>query len=387
MYETEVKPQNDEEAEIDLMEYLRKLWDKRIYLLKAIGIGIVVGLVIAFSVPRKYTVNVTLSPESGATTPNSLSSSITSMLGLGSANRATEVDALNVILFPNIVSSTPFLLELFDMQVTTIDGEVDTTFVAYLDNVKKAWWSAILALPGKAIGGIKTLFTGKEEEREGLDPFRLTQEQSDKVEYLRESIDVNVDNKTGITTVSVTLQDPLVTATVTDSVIVKLQEYITAYRVSKAQVDCDYWENLYEQRRSEYYVAQQNYANYIDANKGVILQTALTERERLQNEMNLAYQIYSQTATQLQLALAKVQEAKPVFAVVEPATVPLRPSGMSKKVMLVVVVFLAFVIAAVWVLFGREFWDNMILELKGTGSTDGQSEENETSEHTPDKIE
>ena len=66
----------------------------------------------------------------------------------------------------------------------------------------------------------------------------------------------------------------------------------------------------------------------------------LTEGERLQNEMSLAYQVYSQVANQLQVARAKVQEAKPVFAVVEPASVPLHPSGTSKKMILIGFVFL-----------------------------------------------
>lgn len=47
--------------------------------------------------------------------------------------------------------------------------------------------------------------------------------------------------------------------------------------------------------------------------------------------MNLAYQVYSQVAQQLQVARAKIQEEKPVFAVVEPATTPLEPSGTSRK--------------------------------------------------------
>ena len=45
----------------------------------------------------------------------------------------------------------------------------------------------------------------------------------------------------------------------------------------KAQQDCAYLEQLYKERQQEYYVAQQNYANYMDANKGVVLQSALTE--------------------------------------------------------------------------------------------------------------
>lgn len=69
----------------------------------------------------------------------------------------------------------------------------------------------------------------------------------------------------------------------------------------------------------------------MDSHDDIILQSARAEQERLQNDMSLAYQVYSQVAGQLQVARAKVQEEKPVFAVVEPAVVPLKPSGTSKK--------------------------------------------------------
>lgn len=347
-------PQSGEELEIDLMEYVRKLWTSRKFLLKAAGIGAVIGLVIAFSLPKQYTVEVTLSPESGKSGGGSLSG-MAAMLGIGGASMGGDADALNVSLFPDIVASTPFILELFDVHVQTIDDEVDTTLVAYLGEQKAPWWGTVMALPGMAIGGIKSLFTSKEEGQEAkLDPFHLTSEQAANVAGLRAAIAADVDKKSGMTTVSVTLQDPLVAATVTDTVVAKLQQYITAYRVSKAQQDCDYLEQLYKERQQEYYVAQQNYARYMDANKGVILQSALTERERLQNEMNLAFQVYTQVATQLQVARAKVQEAKPVFAVVEPASVPLQPSGTSKKMLLIGFIFLALVGSSAWVLFGRD---------------------------------
>lgn len=84
---------------------------------------------------------------------------------------------------------------------------------------------------------------------------------------------------------------------------------------------------LFKERQQEYYAAQKKYASYIDSHDNVILQSVRTEQERLQNDMGLAYQVYSQVATQLQMARAKVQEEKPVFAVVEPAVVPLKPSG------------------------------------------------------------
>jgi len=357
--------QDPEELEIDLMEYVRKLWDMRKLLLKAAVVGLIIGLIVAVSLPRKYTVGVTLSPESGKNASGSGLSGMASMLGLGNMSLGGDADALNITLFPEIVASTPFILELMDTHVTTLDGDVDTTFTVYLEGEKSPWWGTLFALPGMAIGGVKSLFSDKEEEdRENtVNPFYLTEKQSQKVESLRKAIVADVDKKTGVTSVSVTLQDPLVTATITDTVVAKLQQYITAYRVSKAQQDCDYLEQLYKERQKEYYEAQQNYANYMDANKSVILQSVLTERERLQNEMSLAYQVYSQVATQLQVARAKVQEAKPVFAVVEPSTVPLQPSGTSKKVVILGFIFLAVVGTAAWVLFGKDFWMKFRNEL------------------------
>ena len=150
--------QEDDELEIDLMEYVRKLWDARKLLLKAAGIGALIGLVIAISLPRQYTVEVTLFPESRKTGGGSLSG-MAAMLGIGGMSMGNDADALNVSLFPDIVSSTPFVLELFNAHVKTLDGKIDTTLVAYLDEQKAPWWSAILGLPGQAIEGDKSLFT------------------------------------------------------------------------------------------------------------------------------------------------------------------------------------------------------------------------------------
>ena len=355
-------PQEEEELEIDLMEYARKLWAARKLLLKVAGIAVIVGVVIALTTPKQYTVSVTLAPEMGKSGGSSLSG-IASMLGVGGFNMGNDADALNVTLYPDIVSSTPFILDLMDTPVSTLDEEEpDTTLVGYLkEYTSSSLMGTVMSLPFKAISGIISLFNSAEEAgtSNGINPFQLTLEQSQIVAGLKQMIVASVDKKTGVTTVSVTMQDPLVAAMLTDTVIVKLKEHITKYRVSKAEDDCKYWEQLNDQRRDEYHAKQKLYANYVDANKNVILQSVRIEQERLQNEMNLAYQVYSNVATQLQMAKAKVQEAKPVFAVVEPASVPLRPSGTSRKMILIGIVFLAVAGAAAWILFGQDLWKNL----------------------------
>ncbi len=78
------------------------------------------------------------------------------------------------------------------------------------------------------------------------------------------------------------------------------------------------------------------------------------EQERLQNEMNLAYNVYTQVAQQLQMAKAKVQEITPVYTVVQPASVPLRPAKPNKVMILIGFIFLAGVGSVGWILFVKD---------------------------------
>ena len=355
--------EDDDELQIDWMGILRQVLAIRKKLYKAAAVGVVLGILIALGTPKQYTVSITLSPEMGSSKSGSgLASMAASFLG-GSIG-SDSPDALNATLTPDIVTSTPFLMELFDARVVSQDKQIDTTFTAYLDEQKSSWMGYVLKVPGMAISGIKSLFSDKEEKTATIQKgaIELNEKDAAKLEGLRQQIMADVDKKTAITTLSVTLQDPKVTATIADSVVSKLQQYITAYRTSKAKEDCQYLEKLYKERQQEYYDAQQRYARYVDANSNVVFQSTLAERERLQNDMNLAYQVYSQVAQQLQVARAKVQEEKPVFAVVEPAVVPLNPSGTSRKV--IVLGFLAVAFTGAWELLGKKYWQLLKEGLK-----------------------
>lgn len=358
--------EDDDELQIDWMGILRQVLAIRKKLYIAAAVGVVLGILIALGTPKQYTVSITLSPEMGSGKSGSgLASMAASFLG-GSVGTDSP-DALNATLAPDIVASTPFLLELFDARVVSQDKQLDTTFTAYLDEQKSSWLGYVLKAPGMAIGGIKSLFTNEEEEKKDTiqgGTIELNEEDAAKLKSLRQQITAEVDKKTSITTLSVTLQDPKVTATIADSVVAKLQQYITTYRTSKAKEDCQYLEKLYKERQQEYYDAQQRYARYVDANSNVVFQSTMAERERLQNDMSLAYQVYSQVAQQLQVARAKVQEEKPVFAVVEPAVVPLYPSGTSRKVILLGVVFLAVAFTGAWELLGKKYWQQFKEGLK-----------------------
>lgn len=348
---------NDEELEIDLMDLLRKVIGIRKKIYKAAGIGLIIGVIVAISIPKQYTVEVTLSPEMGNNKGGGLSGLAASFLGSG-VSMGDGTDALNASLSADIVSSTPFLLELSNMKVP-VSGSEEISLSSYLDEESSPWWSYVIGFPGMVIGGVKSLFIEDEDEsifsdKASQGTIELSKKESQKIESLKKKIVASVDKKTSMASVTATFQDSKVAAVVADSVVKKLQEYIIDYRTSKSKEDCLYLEKLFKERQQEYYEAQRKYADYMDSHDNIILQSVRTEQERLQNDMSLAYQVYSQVAGQLQVARAKVQEEKPVFAVVEPAVVPLYPSGTSRKVYVLVFVFLSVCIVISWNLFGKD---------------------------------
>ena len=355
-------PYNDE-PEIDIMELISKLWKRRSMIIKWCIVGAVIGLVAGFSIPNTYTAGVTLVPEVQQRTSSGVSS-IASMMGV---NLNNSVDAIDAEMYPDVVHSTGFIVNLFDLPVTfeRKDSVITVPLVEYMKEYQRApWWSAVIKFPFKVLGWCIDLVTPDEEEEEApgdgtLNPQNLPKKERGVVKYFAENIMVNVDKKSLKTQMSLEMQDPLVVAAVMEAVTENLKNYMTDYRTSKSRQDVQNLEVICAQRKADYYKAQQDYAKYIDANKNVILQSANAERERLQQEMNLAYQVYSQVASNLEGARIQAEQAKPVFVVIEDVKVPIRKSAPSKAKLLVIFTFLAGCCAAGWVLFGDEYWKKL----------------------------
>lgn len=345
----------EEEKEIDLMELSHKIWGQRKTLFKWIGIAAIVGVVVAFSIPKEYSVTVRLAPELSGERSRGGLGALASMAGLN-ANQGTG-DALYPQLYPDVVSSVPFLVDLFDVEVKDSKDSTYTVREFLEEETKGPWWGTIFSLPGTIIGGVMSIF---KDEEEGVgdghvDPYRLTVDEELLVNALRGRLSVNVESKTMVITMTTQMQDPMVAAMLADTVTTRLRQYITDYRTSKARADMEYAAKLNEEAQADYYAAQQRYAEYVDRNQSLALRSAQTETERLQNEAQLAYSLYNQTAQRLQQAKAKVQETAPVYTEVMPVTVPLKPASPRKMLILIGFIFLGTIGGCCWICFGKSF--------------------------------
>lgn len=344
-----------DEKEIDLLELASKLWEQRKKLIIWSVCGAVIGLIVAFSIPKEYTTNVKLAPE---TTDNKAAAgglgALASMAGLGSSS--SGADAVYPQLYPDVVSSVPFVTSLFDVEVPLKedagDKQVKMTVKQYMnEEIKAPWWSAVTGAPFKLLALLRSSDNEDSDDRP-INNFQLTNKEALLVEAINKRVSASVDQKTSVVTISVLMQDPMVSAVLADTVVARLQEYVTAYRTNKARQDLEYAETLNEEAKAEYYKAQQKYAEYLDRNQGLAFQSAKITSDRLENESSLAFSLYNQTAQQVQKAKAKVQETTPVYAIITPATVPVKPTSPRKPLILVGFTFLAFVACAAWILFG-----------------------------------
>ena len=369
-------PHYYDEDEIDIMELVRKALKNWKFILKCCGVAAVVGLIVGFSIPKTYTVSATLAPETVSKSAGGSLSSLAAMAGINLSS-TTTADAFYPELYPQIVNSNPFIVGLFSVPVEFEYKKetVQTDLYTYLKEYTSApWWNAILKLPGKAIGAVMGIFREKEEPVEGyanINPQALTLEQEKLVKAIKESISITVDKKTSLISISVVTQNPDVAYTLAKEVISSLQNFVTDYRTQKSRKDLEYYQSVYDDAKEDYYAAQQKYARYVDANQGVTRQSVMIEQQRLQNESELAYQLYNSCAQQLESAKVMVQKETPVFAEMDPPTRPTKKTAPSKAKILVIMAFLGAVVGAVWAIWGKDWlagFKNSVREDQDKGS-------------------
>ncbi len=330
---------------------IAKLWQdirkhKKLYL-KVFGITFILAVVYLLSLPNFYKCEVELAPELTRSGSSNSLLSIASSFGLKLGSGTSNGEALFPTLYPDMVNSTDFKTGLFPIQVHKKDSTRIITYYDYLLNEQKyPWWSRAISSTLNFL--ISLIATPEEVDNKPLDPFQLTKEQKSVADLVDNKVFCDVDPKTLVITIGVTDQDPLICATVADSVKAHLQQAITDYRTRKARVDLEYNQKLFRETKARYDKARQAYAAFADANQDVILESVRSKRADLENEMQIQYNAYTQVAAQLTAASARVQEETPAFTTIQRATVPVKKAGPARAKKLLMFLFLAFLGTTVW---------------------------------------
>lgn len=338
----------EKESILDFAKLWRDMLKHKKHYFLVLSIIFVLGCIYMLSIPNYFKCDVILAPELSRSSSSNSLLSLANSFGVRIGSNTSNGEALFPTLYPDMVSSVDFKTKLFPIQVHKKDSTRMMTYYDYLLNEQKyPWWSQAIS------GTLKFLFSlitkpGPEVDNTQLDPFQLTKQQKSIADLVGQKVSCNVDGKTLVITIRVTDQDPLICATVADSVKTHLQQAITDYRTRKARVDLEYNQKLFRETKARYDKARQAYAAFADANQDVILESVRSKRADLENEMQIQYNAYTQVAAQLTAASARVQEETPAFTTIQRATVPVKKAGPARAKKLLIFLFLAFLGTTIW---------------------------------------
>lgn len=363
---------NSQKINIDILPLLANLYKhKWLVFITTIIFG-VIGIISAFTADRDYTASEVVVPEQEQDMKSSLMNSLSSFMDLTSATGSDE-GAYNVTIFPEMATSKPFLASLLTVKVMPSEknkirqarNKKEFTLYDYYTDPSRITFS------DKIMGGIKKILSSEKAEPKGdinkIDNTHYTKEQEDLISSLGKKVDVVINKKTGITTISFTCDDPAVAQQIADTVSCRLQAMVINYKTLKAKEKLKYYTKISDEARIRLIKLQKKYAAAADENFFVELQSVKGNIDRIEQDAILAQEAYNTIEKQRISALMEVQDAKPVFVVLEPASYPNKPvPGRAVKVILYTL--FGFVLSGTWAIFGEDIskkWRKSWTIIKG----------------------
>ena len=331
---------------IDLRVVFKKIYERRSLFYKVLPIVFVLSCAYILCLPRYYQSSLSLAPEVGGTSGlGGTLGSLASSFGLDLGSMETT-DAINPMLYPDLMEDNGFVVGLFDIKVKSQDGEIACSYYDYLSkHQKRPFWQY-------AIAWVKKLLPKDEEhvinKGNKLNPYVLSKRQDDICKLIRDKVSISIDKKTAVISISVEAQDPLICKTVADSVKDRLQTFITNYRTNKARIDEKHYKNLVDEAKADYEKARRLYGSYSDSNMDMVLESYRAKQTDLENDMQLKYNTYTTLMAQYQMAKSKVQERTPAFTLVQGAAVPIKPAGPKRMLFVGGMCVLAVICTSLW---------------------------------------
>ena len=350
LQEERIKHIDQDEIEIRLSDIIQFIKDNRRKMLIGGVVGLLIGALYAFSKPNLFKVEVKVMPELQNRGVGGFGAA-SAFAGLGIDNTNTS-DAIRPDLYPNVLQSIPFAMDMLNQQVYSKKLGTKTTLQEFINR------TSTISFLDKIFGFFTIKDDDDKEDKPDLnnssEAIQLTKEQYGLVKAVQGSVVSAYDKKTGILTITATEPDPMVAASVAQLSLNYLTNYIIAYRTDKARKRVIFLSQRVREAKQRYQTAEYALSNYRDRNRSLYLNTAKLDEQRLQADYLLEQSVYNDLAKQLEQAKIKVQEDTPTFKTLEPPTVPLRKSG-PKRTMIMLGCIVAGIVTTLGIILIRQF--------------------------------
>lgn len=345
----DVKRDPDNSGEdLDLLEIFQNIKAKRRSVIIITLTFLFLGLIIAIGSSVEYEVRCRILPDaSNEVRPNL--GGLGSLAGLAGINM-NDINSSAILrpeLYPQMVTSTPFLLRILHSEIYFENVQQTLTPFNYFESFHRAgfilrFFDAGKTLSNKIRGFFDKSLTDDVDFKWSENNFiiQISKEDEAILSSIRNRINLDVDLKNGVISIVVEMPDPRAAAELAHICIIHLQEEIIKYKIKKAKENRDFIKDRFLEVEERFRKAQERLAIYNDRNRNLITETSRTEQRRLEEELSIAFEIFKNLSSQLEQAEIKLKEETPVFTVLEP---PIVPNSKSKpKRMLIVALFTIF---------------------------------------------
>lgn len=344
METNQIQENTESEMTIDMGKIFKVISKNKWSILIVTIISAVLGIFVAINIPNEYASQVQILPELESKDAAGGLSKFKSLAGLAGVDLGGMggTDAVRPDLYPNILQSTPFLMNVMNMKVYASKYKKNMIVSKFMEENENQ--------------ELTTRIFGKSDDKEKdmpiinpntipLETIRLDKKQDALIKDLQKRVGTTLDKKTGVISISAKMQDPVIAATIVRYAQDYLTSYVVNYRTEKTLKDIKFLGDRLNEAKRRYDNALYSYSSYQDRNKGLFLNIAKDEGKKLQYEVDLSYNLYAELAKQLEESKIKVHRETPIFKVLEPAQIPVKKSEPKRSVMVIGFAFLGLILS------------------------------------------
>ena len=349
--------------EIDLVALVKTIWAGRKLIYYSVGIAILIGLIIAFTSPVKYSAQATLLPSAekkGGGLGNL--SALAGMAGINLGGMMGDASGIPSELYPQVMGSYPFLKELIHQKFHFEKYAEPRSLYDYrmADSIPSIGGTILKYTIGLPWTLKNAIFSGKKEGIAQTIDYGVLSPSEEELGILLEAqgmLTAEVDKKSGLVSITAEASEPVLAAQYVQKGVELLQKYVIDYKTQQARQNLDFVQQRFDEKKVEYENAQQAFFDFKDGHRNMVTERVDLEYQRLSDAYDMASAVYKGLAQQLEQARIAVKEETPVFSVLEPVKVPQEKSAPKKSMILVVSIFLGGFLGLGWI-FGRLVWVN-----------------------------
>lgn len=137
---------------------------------------------------------------------------------------------------------------------------------------------------------------------------------------------IEFEDRDGMLIIKARMPDAYAAADLAQVATEQLMSELINFEIRKTRDQLQFVEEEYEISSQRFEASQIALAEFLDRNQGLLSATARIQEQRLQNDLDLAFSIYSNWARQVENTRVQLREDTPIFTVADPARVPTRPA-------------------------------------------------------------